>query len=219
MKTASVAICGAAALAVVIPQRGEGQELALGPASFPPPTVETAAGPLRLAFVDGILSALNHLADKKKTETVRCLLGGMRGGQLVIDLAVEPKIFKSDLGSVSYQSCPMATVALWHNHPRVSGIEPEHLCYLSRVDIQTALRQTLSVQIVQVRSGVLCGWTRGEIEAAADQEYLLARPSSRLGRPIDPQAVDCKGKARILPICVSREPKQIAASGAIAGRK
>ena len=187
-----------AAVVALTPGRGNGQAAE---------TIAAAPARVRMVIAPRVFDELGTLADRSKTETVRCLMGGREGDTLMIDVALAPRILESTEGSVRYESCPRSTIALWHNHPAIRGIEPEHSCYLSQVDIHAALGSGAPpVQIVQVRSGVLCWFTPREIRAAEGQSVLLSTPSKRVGRPIDLASVDCSGPARVLPVCGPGEP-------------
>ena len=80
---------------------------------------------LRLETAPHIFDELDALADTLHVETVRCLIGTVEGNRAVIDLAWQPPIQFSESTRVVYHSCPRATIALWHNHPELPGIDAE----------------------------------------------------------------------------------------------
>lgn len=177
------------------------------------------AAALQLVISPDVSKALDRLADHQTDELVRCLEGSREGDHITIDRAEEPQIITANHGAVRYQPCPRETLALWHTHPPISGLRPEHLCYLSTVDIATALnRRAPPVQIVQVKSKVRCWWSVADVRAAQNAPVLLALPSQRSGKPIDQNAVDCNGPGRVLPICLAGQPSRtVAAANSLSG--
>src|SRR5262245_14309615 len=122
-----------------------------GTASRAPDWDPSSESRLELVINPAISSLLGRLADHEKNEAVSCLTGMREARRFVFDRAEERWILASNTNSVRYLPCPAGTIALWHSHPRLVGVRPEHLCYLSDVDISTALnRRAPPVQIVQV---------------------------------------------------------------------
>ena len=200
MKSMDALALALALLAALTPAGIQGQGLLA--------TVEApATAPrLKMEIAAEVFEQLGRLADSRKTETVRCLTGAYDGAKIIIDLAVEPKILEATENRVRYEACPRATIALWHNHRAIRGLQPEHSCYMSSVDIAAALQPGApQIQIVQVRSDVLCWWTPLDLKSAEGAQVLLPRPSKRIGKPVNPSALDCRGPGRVLPICTSRE--------------
>ncbi len=137
---------------------------------------------LRLEIAPHIFDELDALADTLHMETVRCLIGTVDGNRAVIDLAWQPPIQFSESTRVSYKSCPGATIALWHNHPELLGVDAEYACYLSNIDIQEASNPLAPiVQIVQVNSRVACWWSQRQVLRAVDQPILGPLETQRRG--------------------------------------
>lgn len=137
---------------------------------------------LRLEIAPHIFDELDAWADTLHVETVRCLIGTMDGNRAVIDLAWQPPIQFSASTRVVYQSCPRATIALWHNHPELRGVDAEYACYLSHIDLQEASNPLVPiVQIVQVNSRVACWWSKGQVLRAVDQPFLWPLETQRRG--------------------------------------
>lgn len=141
-----------------------------------------ASHTLRLEIAPYIFDELDALADTLHVETVRCLIGTVDGNRAVIDLAWQPPIRFSESTRVVYQSCPRATIALWHNHPELPGVDAEYACYLSRIDLQEASNPLAPlVQIVQVNSRVACWWSKRQVLRAVDQPILWPLETQRRG--------------------------------------
>lgn len=120
-------------------------------------------------------------------EAVRCLIGLARGDSILVDLAWEPPIQRSTPNSVAFRPCPIATVALWHNHPGTRDSEPEYSCYLSQIDIREAIQPRAPlVQMVQVTDTVFCWWTRAQVAAA---QVAAAHVDGPVMRPLPQQSV------------------------------
>ncbi len=137
---------------------------------------------LRLEIAPYIFDELDALADTLHVETVRCLIGTVDGNRAVIDLAWQPPIQFSESTRVVYQSCPRATIALWHNHPELPGVDPEYACYLSHIDLQEASNPLAPiVQIVQVNSRVACWWSKRQVLRAVDRPILWPLDTQRRG--------------------------------------
>ncbi len=137
---------------------------------------------LRLEIAPHIFDELDALADTLHVETVRCLIGTLDGNRAVVDLAWQPPIRFSGSTRVVYQSCPRATIALWHNHPELPGIDAEYACYLSHVDLLEASNPLAPiVQIVQVNSRVACWWSKRQVLRAVDQPILWPLETQRRG--------------------------------------
>jgi proteasome lid subunit RPN8/RPN11 len=210
-----VSLVAGTAIALWAPRSSAAQEIrAAGMAES-----DWAAAALQLVISPDVSKALDRLADHQTDEQVRCLEGSREGNQVTIDRAEEPQIITASRGAVRYQPCPRETIALWHTHPPISGLRPEHLCYLSTVDIAAALnRRAPPIQIVQVKSKVRCWWTVVDVRGAQNAPVLLALPSQRSGKPIDQNAVDCNGPGRVLPLCVARQGSHsVAATNSLNG--
>ncbi len=137
---------------------------------------------LRLEIAPHIFDELDALADTLHVETVRCLIGTVDGNHAVIDLAWQPPIKSSEPSWVAYQSCPRATIALWHNHPELPGVDAEYACYLSHIDLREASNPLAPiVQIVQVNSRVACWWSKRKVLRAVDQPILWPLETQRRG--------------------------------------
>jgi hypothetical protein len=157
---------------------------------------------LRFVLADHVVEELGALVDELRRETVRCLIGVVRGDSAVVDLAWRPPIDASTPTHVQYWSCPAATLALWHNHVWTVEPAPEYACYLSATDIDEALRpHGPPIQIVQVTSEVACWWTRSEVAQAAGAVLLFPRPDHQWGRPVTLSASTCRGELRDMPAC------------------
>jgi hypothetical protein len=149
-----------------------------------------------------VAEELDALADRQRTETVRCLIGVVQGRTAVVDLAWRPPIDRSTRDYVEYQSCPSATLAVWHNHIPARGAAPEYACYLSAVDIQEAVGpRAPPIQIVQVTRDVACWWSRTEVLGAPDAPLLFPRPAHLWGQPVQLTEAACRGALRHLPAC------------------
>ncbi len=166
-----------------------------------PPLART----LLIEIAPNIFDQLDALADTLRVESVRCLIGTVRGDRAVVDLAWQPAIESSGPNSVAYQSCPGATIALWHNHPELPGVEAEYACYLSAVDLREASDPRAPVvQIVQVNSRVACWWSKNQVLRATDQVLLWPLQSQRRGRHVT--LADACSMWRALPPCTFAEP-------------
>ena len=140
-------------------------------------------GGLRIVITSDVYEELELLADTLRLETVRCLIGVAQGDSILVDFAWQPPIERSTATSVSYQSCPAATIALWHNHPWLREAAPEYSCYLSRIDIREALRgYAPPVQIVHVTAAVACWWTRAQVAQHANAAVVLPLSHQGTGR-------------------------------------
>lgn len=138
---------------------------------------------VRVVVADDVFEELDFLADTSRVETVRCLIGLAQGDSLLIDLAWQPPIHRSTPNSVAYSPCPVATIALWHNHPWTQEFEPEYSCYLSQTDIQAAVQAWAPpIQMVQVTGSVACWWTRAQVLAQADAPVVRPLPQQLCGR-------------------------------------
>ena len=145
-----------------------------------PQTSDSRGRTLRLVVMEEILDELAHLAETSRRETVRCLIGVVRGDTALIDLAWTPPIHGSSSSSVQFEHCPLATIAEWHNHPWTDEPTPESACYLSEADIAGALRPGGPlVQFVQVTRAVSCWWLRSQIAKAQDWSIFWAVPGQR----------------------------------------
>ncbi len=159
---------------------------------------------LRLEIAPHIFDELDALADTLHVETVRCLIGTVNGNRAVIDLAWQPPIQFSESTRVVYQSCPGATIALWHNHPELPGVDAKYACYLSRIDLQEASNPLAPiVQIVQVNSRVACWWSKRQVLRAADQPILWPLETQRRGVHITLTAA-CNRWGALLPCSLGR---------------
>ena len=137
---------------------------------------------LQLEIAPHISDELDALADTLHVETVRCLIGTVDGNRAVIDLAWQPPIRFSESTRVVYQSCPRATIALWHNHPELPGVDAEYACYLSYIDLQDAGNPLAPIaQIVQVNSRVACWWSKRQVLRAVGQAILWPLEMQRRG--------------------------------------
>ncbi len=137
---------------------------------------------LRLEIAPHVFDELDALADTLDVETVRCLIGTVDGNRAVIDLAWQPPIPFSASTRVAYQSCPGATIALWHNHPELPGVDAEYACYLSDIDLREASNPLAPiVQIVQVNSRVACWWSKRQVLRAVGQPILWPLETQRRG--------------------------------------
>ena len=151
---------------------------------------------LRIVITKEVFEELEILADTLRVETVRCLIGVARGDSVLIDLAWQPPIQRSTRTSVAYRQCPVATIALWHNHPWTRDVEPEYSCYLSRTDIREALQSGAPpIQMVQVTATVACWWTQAQVVQHADAPVLKPLPQQARGRFHLWSAVACSAEA------------------------
>ena len=170
---------------------------------------------LRLEIAPHIFDELDALADTLHVETVRCLIGTVHGNRAVIDLAWQPPIQFSDSTGVVYQSCPRATIALWHNHPELPGIDAEYACYLSYVDLQEASNPLAPIaQIVQVNSRVACWWSKRQVLRAVDQPILWPLETQRRGVHVT-LADACNRWGALLPCSLDRRLIAHSMTGAV----
>ena len=136
----------------------------------------------RIVITRDVYEELELLADTLRLETVRCLIGAAQGDSILVDFAWQPPIERSTATSVSYQSCPVATILLWHNHPWTREAAPEYSCYLSRTDIWDALQgHAPPVQMVHVTAAVACWWTRAQVAQHANEAVVLPLPNQARG--------------------------------------
>ena len=157
---------------------------------------------LQLTLAPHVTEELDALADTLRVETVRCLIGVVSGQTATIDLAWEPPIELSRADLVHYQSCPSATLALWHNHPPIAGEDPEYACYLSATDIREALDpRSPPIQIVQVTADVACWWSQWEIQRTGQLPVLLPKEKQRWGRSVPLDEASCRGEFAHLVAC------------------
>ena len=156
---------------------------------------------LRLEIAPHIFDELDALADTLHVETVRCLIGTVNGNRAAIDLAWQPPIRFSESTRVGYRSCPRATIALWHNHPELSGVDAEYACYLSHIDLQEASNPLAPIaQIVQVNSRVACWWSKRQVLRAVDQPILWPLETQRRG--VHVTLTDACNQWVALPPCI-----------------
>ncbi len=160
----------------------------------------TPSNSLRLEIAPHIFDELDALADTLHVETVRCLIGTVNGNRAVIDLAWQPPIRFSESTRVAYQSCPRATIALWHNHPELPGIDAEYACYLSHIDLREASNPLAPIaQIVQVNSRVACWWSKRQVLRAVGQPILWPLETQRRG--VHVTLADACNRWAALPPC------------------
>lgn len=137
---------------------------------------------MRIVITGEVYEELELLADTLRLETVRCLIGAVQGDSILVDFAWQPPIEGSTATRVRYQSCPAATILLWHNHPWTRETAPEYSCYLSRTDIREALRgHAPPVQMVHVTAAVACWWTRAQVAQHANEAVVLPLPDQGSG--------------------------------------
>lgn len=138
---------------------------------------------LNIVITRDVYEELELLADTLRLETVRCLIGAAQGDSILVDFAWQPPIERSTATSVRYQSCPAATILLWHNHPWTREAPPEYSCYLSPTDIREALQpHAPPVQMVHVNRAVACWWGRAQIAEHENEAVLLPLPHQGSGR-------------------------------------
>ena len=146
------------------------------PSPLMAPATAIAAAParhVRLVITESVFDNLRAIADTARAETVRCLVGVVRGDSAYIDLAWQPPISYADEGYVVFTGCPAATIAQWHNHIRDRRFASEYACYLSSVDVDAAQDdRSPPVQMVQVDDRVMCWWTRSQVRAGAGATIL-----------------------------------------------
>ena len=139
-------------------------------------------GTLRLTIAPQVFDELDHLADTLQVETVRCLIGTVHGMTAMIDLAYEPPVMFNSPTRVSYQSCPRATIILWHNHPKFAGVDAEYACYMSSTDIlEGSDPRGPPLQMVQVNRDVACWWLKRQVTQAVGQPLLRPLESHQRG--------------------------------------
>ncbi len=155
---------------------------------------------LRVVLAGDVFDELDLLADTLRVETVRCLIGMVQGDSLLVDLAWKPTILQTTPTSVAYRPCPVATIALWHNHPWTRDNEPEYSCYLSKIDIREAIQAWAPpIQMVQVTGAVACWWTRAQVAAHADAPVMRPIPRQARGRFHVWNSLACKSEpARVV---------------------
>ena len=163
---------------------------------------ETRSG-FRIVVASHLLQELGKLADTLDVETVRCLIGAVEGDSAMIDVAWQPRIYSATETRVKYQTCPVATIALWHNHLPTAATTPTGACYLSATDIEHASKPGAPlVQIVQVSEDVICWWSRPQILAAQNESKLCALRGQRQPEPIDDAMNRCIAVAALDAITV-----------------
>ena len=144
------------------------------------PAPDAARHMVYLVVQQEVILELAHLADTARTETVRCLMGVVRGDTTFVDRALTPVIYGSSSATVHYGGCLSAAVAEWHNHPWTTEPRPENVCYLSRADIESALHKGAPlVQVVQVTAEVSCWWLRSQVAALQDRPIVWPMPGQR----------------------------------------
>ncbi len=166
-------------------------------------------GTIGLYLTDDVFASLGRIADTLGRETVRCLIGGFREDSLILDIAWEPLTWGSTTDGVHFSECPVATVALWHNHLPSPERSPDYSCSLSDIDIHGAIQSNAPpMQFVQVSSGVICWWYRGQILAASNDRIMWPLPNQRYGRHVT-LADACAGSGRFVrPCALLDEPVQ-----------
>ncbi len=164
---------------------------------------DDASGGFRIMVASHLLQELGTLADTLNVETVRCLIGAVHGDSALVDMAWQPRIYSATETRVKYQTCPVATIALWHNHLRSAATTPAGACYLSATDMEHASKPRAPlVQIVQVSEDVICWWSRPQILAAPDESKLCALRGQRQPEPVDDVNSRCMAVAALDPITV-----------------
>jgi hypothetical protein len=143
-----------------------------------------------LVIAPQVSQQLDQLADTLATASVRCLIGVVDGDSATIDLAWEPpsRTLVSDDSSSSrrvFGACPLATIVMWRSRPWSGDGRPEDACFLTRDEIEEALRpRAPAVQFVQVNARVACWWTQRQIARAAGMTVLLPIPGQHRPRHI-----------------------------------
>ena len=164
---------------------------------------DDASAAFRIVVASPLLQQLGKLADTLNVETVRCLIGAVHGDSALVDVAWQPRIYSATETRVKYQTCPVATIALWHNHLPNAATTPAGACYLSATDIEHASKPGAPlVQIVQVSEDVICWWSRPQILAALDETKLCALRGQRQPEPVDDVHNRCMAVAALDPITV-----------------
>ncbi len=149
---------------------------------------------VHLVMTKDVTDELGALADSLDVETVRCLVGIKRGKGVVADLVWNPTGVSDRSSGDQVWRCPLATVALWRNHPVGPDERPAQACKLSRAEIRDAMRpRSPAIQIVQVTSRVACWWTHAQIELRTDSTTLQSLPGQRRGDPADTPRTPCNG--------------------------
>ena len=171
----------------------------------PDAPIEPTPPALRVVITQEVYEELGRLAATGRLETVRCLIGAVRGDSLLVDLAWAPHIEHSTPESVRYRLCPVATIALWHNHPQAPDGPAESSCYLSRTDIEAALRSHAPpIQMVQVNAEVACWWSRVQVVRHADAEFIMPLPDQARGQTVHADTAACV--APLAHDCTRSEP-------------
>lgn len=166
---------------------------------------DDASGGFRIMVASHLLQELGTLADTLNVETVRCLIGAVHGDSALVDMAWQPRIYSATETRVKYQTCPVATIALWHNHLRSAATTAAGACYLSATDMEHASKPGAPlVQIVQVSENVICWWSRPQILAAPDESKLCALRGQRQPEPVDDVNSRCMAVAALDPITVQQ---------------
>lgn len=167
-----------------------------GPSQFAASGRSDSSRSLRIVITRDVYEELELLADTLRLETVRCLIGAVQGDSILVDFAWQPPIERSTAASVSYLSCPAATILLWHNHPWTREAAPEYSCYLSRTDIREALQgHAPPVQMVQVTAAVSCWWTRAQVAQHSNEALVLPLPNQGSGSVDLWNGVSCSAQA------------------------
>ncbi len=168
----------------------------------PPDDGATSPG-LHLVVAKHVTEQLGALADTLTVETVRCLIGITRGKSAVIDMVWEPPVSEPTQSGLGSHGCPLATIAVWHNHlPAIHPRTSEEACFLSEAEISDALEGGRApIQIVQVTAAISCWWTREQIAGAADGGTLVSLPGQRRGIAVDRRRVECRGDQVLRQTC------------------
>jgi hypothetical protein len=124
------------------------------------------AGPL--VFERDIRQTLNSLAQALNKEFVLCLTGHLDDDDTArVTGIVVPSVTASSETSVLFGRCPLGTVALWHNHlPDRKSKTQAHRCYMSSVDLRSAVMRHYPYWVVQVDDRHICWFTRQQAYAA-----------------------------------------------------
>ena len=142
-----------------------------------------------VVLADDVWKDLARLASKAKRETVRCLIGYVHADTAYVEIAWQPRIYRSSSSDVLYGGCPRVTLAKWHNHLARFAPTPTQACYLSDTDVADALVQGAPpLQMVQVNETVRCWWSQRQVGAAdgamlgpIERQLSGVPPSSAMG--------------------------------------
>ena len=138
--------------------------------------------PAKLVVDSSLLARLGVLAAGLRSEIVLCLTGSTDGQTTVATGFLMPEPKASTAEQATFGSCPLTSVAIWHNHPLegLGGVDPNanprDLCALSETDIRNTADVAIPFVVVAVDANTWCWWTHDQVQRLNAQHALRGDP-------------------------------------------